>query len=385
MKKKRNLKESLRCSVEIANLSPSSHNSQPWELAFIENQEKKENLEKFLKLEENKNSSVSGYIIICLNQQRNLTALKSHRLEMLMSCGAFVELLLMDLARQGWQSEYCWVNEGVLNSSKELFQELPVFWKPVIIFALSKGEVVNPPISLTDIENRTTNRGPYKTGNIGINSDNFKNLQSFAFPEKVKDCQLTLIEENKMIKKYASFVARYSDVDFTHPQAWKETYSFMHFSDSDIEKAEYGFGITHIFGPMSKFKKKFYQIFLAPGTMQILKYFGYAKYIGYQFGNLVKQSSMLAYLNFKQDKPDVLTQIAGGAIMLNFWLKVTQQNLTLHPISIILQHPQIRIKLQQEMDLPTGRGFFFTRLGSPIVKFPPAYRRKNLNEKIYLL
>ena len=377
MELKTKLEQNLKEAAKFANLAPSSHNSQPWELVFVQSEKGKDSLEKFFQLEHN--TSNLGYIIICLNKKRNLIALKAHRLEMLMSCGAFLELLAQNLKNQGWNASYCWANENGIPSLKELFDKLPEFWEPVTIFALNKEENTDKVISQVDIKKRTTNRGPYKTNDINISPENAKKLQSLSFPEKVKDCQVTLVQEKEQIKKFASFVARYGDTDFTHKQAWRETYSFIHFSDSQIEKAEYGFGVTHIFGPMSKFMKKFYQIFLHPKTMQILKYFGYAKYVAYEFGKLVNLSPMLAYLNFKDNQPNIATQIAGGSIMMNFWLKMAEHNLALHPVSIILQHKKIRIKLQKEMELPEGRAFFFTRIGVPIVDFPPSLRRKNLS------
>lgn len=69
---------------------------------------------------------------------------------------------------------------------------------------------------------------------------------------------------------------------------------------------------------------------------------------------------------------------AAGALA-DYWLDATAAGLVLHPISIVIQHDDLRLALQRRFCLP-GRVFFAARLGHPAAAFPasPAPRRGGL-------
>jgi len=114
---------------------------------------------------------------------------------------------------------------------------------------------------------------------------------------------------------------------------------------------------------------------LAPTTMRLLKYVGYPRIIAGQLGGLVGGSPATVTLAMPDPEPDRGALVVAGGLVLDYWLRATAEGLAMHPVSVILQHDDIRKRFQDAFGL-SGRVVFFARLGVPDATFPPTPRRR---------
>src|SRR5262249_29745143 len=108
--------DALREAVDIARLAPSSHNSQPWGLAVVRSPEARRPVCDVLdRPGSGRPASTPGarHLVLALDRGRELTALHDHRVEMYLSCGTYLHLLLEALRIAGWSaSRVAWNEDG---------------------------------------------------------------------------------------------------------------------------------------------------------------------------------------------------------------------------------------------------------------------------------
>lgn len=371
--------DALREAVDIARLAPSSHNSQPWGLAVVRSPEAMSQVcGVFDRPASGRPESRPGsrHLVLALDRERELTALHDHRVEMYLSCGAYLHLLLEALRIAGWgASRVAWNEDS--RCDWLLPAALPGEWLPLAAVQLSPA----PPeehgrlVELARVAGqRITNRAPYRKEAPAATV-----LESPA-PLPPADAALRpavevrLITERKAIESIGSFVAASAAIDFAHPTAWRETHRFIRWSPGD--HLEDGFPVEQLFGPMSRARKLLYRAALAPPTLFLLARLGYAAYLAKQLGELVGNTPALVAFSLPSERPAISAVVGGGAAVMEFWLRATAAGAALHPISVILQHPDIRARFQRDHGL-SGRVFFFARLGYPASAFPPAPRRRD--------
>ncbi|HKE19473.1 MAG TPA: nitroreductase family protein [Kofleriaceae bacterium] len=376
------LDDALRCAVAVARHAPSSHNSQPWALAAVRSRPGRTRCRELVDRTSPARTASADrpaeprHIVLALDGARELTALDDHRVEMFVSCGAYLHLLLGALRAGGWRaSRIAWNEDGERGWLSA--PGLPEEWLPLAVVELAPFDP-GPPHELDELgrlaERRITNRAPYLERPLAPPL-----LESLAGPARPAlpsppAVGVQLVTDRARIASIGGFVARTAGIDFAHPAAWRETHRFIRWSRA--EPIEDGFPIEQLFGPMSRLRKLLVRAALAPITLLLFARLGYAGYLARQLGRLVGGAPALAAFSLPSERPAISQQVAGGAEVMDFWLRATAAGVALHPVSVLLQHAAIRERFQREHGL-SGRVFFFARLGYPAASFPPAPRRRD--------
>lgn len=349
----------LQFALEIAASAPSSHNVQPWSLARATPEP----------------VGVVAKLVLALDRERCLEALpEAHELEMHLSCGAYLELLVTGLSARGWRVEV-----SVADAMPVTLPDSMVPLATMRIAGTVDGSACQEAQQRCDTAmERKTHRGPYQGGPVpqGL-ADIVSTPRTFAFPAENHELSdavgWQLLESSAAIQKAADFVSQHASIEFTHARNWAETYRCLRFYDSD--SAEDGMPIANLLGPVPSWQRPILQALLAPLAMRGLGRLGLARSLAGQFGERVGEASALLYGFMPSHADDLGTRLAAGAQMLALWLAMSSQGLSLHPISVVLQHQTLREDFQRQLELPAGRGFFFARVGYSSDDVEPAPRR----------
>ncbi|MEZ4361202.1 MAG: hypothetical protein R3B48_13545 [Kofleriaceae bacterium] len=368
----------LRAAVDLAYLAPSSHNSQAWGLAVARSPEAHRRLGAALERATGQAapSPSARRVVLALDRARELNALRDHRVEMYLSCGAYLHLLLEVLRLRGWGAARVMWNEAL---RVDWLQPVapPRRWLPLAVIELSprpradRGRL----IELTRlVARRTTNRAPYR----GAPPADALLAAPAPLPQESSaprpPVETHVLTDRAKIASIGAFVAANAAIDFAHPKAWRETHRFLRWSSGD--HVEDGLPIEQLYGPLSPARKLWHRVTLAPPVLSRLAHVGHATRLAEQLGALVRDSPALAVVSLAAERPTLSETVDGGAALMQLWLRATAAGAALHPISAILQHPDLRVRFQRDHDLP-GRVVFFSRLGYPASAFPPAPRRRD--------
>lgn len=375
----------LQTAAETARLAPSSHNCQPWALVRLSGAQARASAARLL---DAPGGSLprddSEYVAVVLDRTRQLDSLASHELEMQLSCGAFTQLLIQSLACQGW-----WLERSVLTDEPGgwAYRAVPapvralqgLGWRPgwTLLAVLELRYAGMPEGSLTECQElaaaRRTNRGPYldrpvDTGTIEQLLTAAPGLSANA-PVNIR--HLTSREDRG---RFVDFVARHADRDFSDAAAWRETYSYVRPTRVEAARRGDGFSLSQLFGRLNPVRAMVLRTALRPTTMRVLKHFGYPHILAGRLAAAIRPTPAIVAMGFTEASTSAADALRGGARLADYWLAATRHGLALHPISIVLQHEDLRLRLQSTLALP-GRTFFISRLGHPGSGFPPAPRR----------
>ncbi len=89
---------------------------------------------------------------------------------------------------------------------------------------------------------------------------------------------------------------------------------------------------------------------------------------------MVRPTPAVVAMSFDRTEPTLADAVKGGARLADYWLCATAAGLALHPVSVVLQHEDLRTAFQSSLRIP-GRAFFVSRLGLPVTEFPCSPRR----------
>ncbi|MFE7029811.1 nitroreductase family protein [Streptomyces sp. NPDC057621] len=388
----------LREAADIAAHSPSSHNCQPWGVAWATGRGARRAAERLVEEAPTDgpeapdgSSGESGtaggdtdeYVILALDRERELTSLPAHAVEMLVSCGAYLQILLRSLAHQGWSTDRIHFVEplagGRTGGAREVCRLLgdtwPVSWSPLCAVRLRRTD--EPDGSLADLRRtalaRRTNRAPYRPETVEPAV-----LEGLSAPSTGvaagADVTVRHLMADRERAAFADLVARHGGRDFSHRQAWRETYSFVRRDEAEARARGDGFPLSQLFGPLSGPRRHALRLALAPTTMSVLRHAGYHRVLARQLARVVRPTPAVVALGLADASPGVEATVRGGARLAEYWLRATRAGLALHPVSVVLQHDDVRKELQDRLRLP-GRTFFVSRLGRPLTDFPPPPRR----------
>ncbi|BBN83575.1 RedV protein [Pseudoalteromonas sp. A25] len=308
--------------IELAKLVPSSHNCQPWRVHL-----------------HHAGMPFDGTLNISIDSEHTINALSSLKNEMLMSLAGFSCALINLLEASG---VVCEVQSNTANLSVIDNEDTQVF--SVYLTLKPDSEDKTRFVRLSQLlQNRYTHRGELHTD---------KPLQ---WQQDILATKLWPNEQLHWLKvtsqkqtQIAKLVARFAALDFSHRKAWQETYQFIDFAKGKHVKKERGFNIQQLMGPMSAFKRRINQLLLHPNTMLVLNKFGMAQKMADMLAMLSEQSAQLICL-CHSNKADTTAWLAAGEYMLEAWLQATEQQLAVHPLSVLLQHSDAKTALHHTL------------------------------------
>ncbi|MEU2281089.1 RedV protein [Streptomyces sp. NPDC013178] len=368
------LDEATRCAA----LSPSSHNCQPWGLARAVSGPARAAAAAFLGLAEDDAGQASSppggteYLALALDRRRHLVALPAHAVEMGVSCGAYWRVLLRALAAQGWAPVRSRTAEEP--GACPFGAVWPREWSLLCVVALRRGAASDERVAdlAATARERRTNRSPYRTAPLDPGL-----LEHLARPahdaEGSGGIDVRHLTDPTALEAFAALLARHAGRDFAHHRAWRETHSFLRWSEAHAHGRGDGFTLTQLFGPMSRPHHLARRLALAPSAMRVLCRAGYDRRLAAGLAALARRSPAVVAMGFTGVAPGPADVLRGGARLVDHWLRATRSGLALHPISVLLQHDDLRHEARTALGLP-GHTFFLARLGRPTVGSPPAPR-----------
>lgn len=334
--------DALANALKIAATSPSSHNCQPWVLVRLGPEA----------------------LLLVSDRDRELRTLPAHRAEMRVSCGLFWRLLHLALAAQGWVVD--------TESMPEL-SELPPTWTPLRVARFHFNGA--PDGSLDDLRSiagrRHTNRGPYLDRAVPSTVLGELGMRGAVAEPRVHIRHLTIERDRNL---FAAFVARHGGREFAHRAAWREAYSFIRRTETEARIRGDGYAFTTLFGPLSTGSLLLRRVVLAPAAMSALRLTGFPRLLSGKLAAIVRRSPVIVSMSLPDSADPEWDLVTAGGVLLDYWLRATAFGLVLHPVSVVIQHEDLRRELQAGFDLP-GRVFFIARLGYPAERFPSAPRR----------
>lgn len=357
----------LDAAAAIAALSPSSHNSQPWALARLSSAGARRSAGALLGLD----GGGREHLALAVDRTRQLDALPAHAVEMVLSCGAYWQVLIDALAAAGWVLDASCGEPGPLGDGRQLCGGWPPTWSPLAVAAFRPGG--GDDAALAELRRlataRRTNRAAY--------------LDAVPFPDVLARLagdpagpgtevrHLTGPDERAA---FADLVARHAGRDYSHDAAWRETHAFLRWSRADAAARGDGLLLGEPAGLLAGPRQRVSRLALAPASMRVLRHVGYAGVLGRRLAGTVRSTPVIVALSVPGPEPDDRCLLDAGGRLVRYWLAATGAGLALHPISVLVQHEDVRRQLEDRLGLP-GRVVFVSRLGRPAVGVPPAPRR----------
>ncbi|TDT28120.1 hypothetical protein EV562_115131 [Streptomyces sp. BK208] len=364
--------QALEEAVGTAALSPSSHNCQPWGLARVTTAAARRTAAELT------GEDADEYLVLALDRGRELTALAAHAVEMEVSCGIYGRILLRGLAARGWTVASVRVLDGdapIRGGGSRFGAGWPARWTPLCVVALRPGTPSGEgPADLRETAlARRTHRGAYRPEPVP--AELLRDLAGTVSPDGERDLiRVRHLTEPQELRAFASFVARHAGRDFGHRAAWRETHSFLRRDLADATARGDGFTPDQLFGPMSRPRRAALRCALAPATMRLLGKVGYHRVLAAGLADLVRRTPAMVTMGFAGPEPGRAELLRGGERLADYWWRATRHGLSLHPVSIVVQHDDLRGRLERELSLP-GRTFFVSRVGAAERPAPRSHRR----------
>ncbi|MBI3898688.1 MAG: hypothetical protein HY308_10385 [Gammaproteobacteria bacterium] len=381
----------IRRAAEWASLAPSSHNCQPWSLIGCNQRFYTEHVQPSPVVPfEWRNALVLG-----IDQTRSLSALLSLKREMRMSVGGFAALFHNFLRLQGIDVAVQLFSQGWAPATAMGAQKFSTC-EPLAVFFINEQLISEQPAQLDYLlrlaQQRKTLRGRYRISSVCMLPTDAGSVLPYRLSTD-DACTWHKRDQRQDVKRLAEFVARHAERDFSDRRAWAESYRHIDFSERTGEVDDIGFNIQQLLGPMPAWKRAWYRGLLAPVFMPVSVRLGVARRIARQLGDLVAHSAAVYYLTYSPSSIEQSAQAASngslvvnplpgaqgvvrsiadyaerqflaGESMLALWLAATENGLALHPVSVVLQHDDIRAQLQQLLQV-LDEIWFLARVGEP--------------------
>jgi nitroreductase len=366
--------DALSAALEIAVRSPSSHNCQPWCVARMASAPARAAAGKILDrgAPERRPASADGeFLVLGIDTERRLGALPAHALEMELSCGLYWRLLQRSLAAQGWSMVR---SKALGRGASPSGLGLPGSWEPLCAAEFRRDAESGGRLEeLRDlVRRRHTNRAPFRPDPVDpalLTSLARHRRGGTGLPVVIR--HLRSWPERS---RFTRFVAGYGGRDFAHGGAWRETHSFIRWSMDAASARGDGFTLDHLFGPRPPHDRWARRLAFAPPVMAALSRVGYPRFLAGRLAAVVRRSPAIVMMGLPVPDPCPADALSAAAVLADYWLDATRAGLVLHPISIVIQHDDLRFALQRRFCM-TGRVFFVARLGRPTAAFPASPRR----------
>ncbi|MVO85124.1 hypothetical protein GPA10_10240 [Streptomyces sp. p1417] len=489
--------DALDVAARIAVLSPSSHNCQPWALAWARGSASRAVAARLLAGPGGEPAVGGGpapggedgdgtceYLVLGLDRDRSLRSLPAHAVEMLLSCGLYGQLLLRALDAQGWTADALRFAAGPAEGDPAPGMELPGTawpraWAALCVARLRPtartatgtaawtgtgtaartgtgtaawtatgtaartgtgpaartptgpaertgepagkpagkpiGELTGqPPGEPTGqppgepagelaalratARARRTNRAPYRPHPVRPALLDGLTTPSGCGAARGAEVGVRHLTSEADRAAFADLVARYGGRDFSHRAAWRETHAYLRPTAAAAAARGDGFALDQLFGPLPWPRRQALRVALAPATMRLLGRAGYDRLLARRLADVVRPTPAVVAMSFTrrtptaggapttqgapttgrtpapEDTPTLADAVKGGARLADYWLCATRAGLALHPVSVVLQHDDVRAALQSRLGIP-GRAFFVSRVGWPTAEFPSSPRR----------
>ncbi|MEU5832545.1 RedV protein [Streptomyces diacarni] len=362
----------LTAATALAAHAPSSHNCQPWGIVRLAGTRARAAAGHVLGVEPRPDEE---YVALALDHERELSALPAHATEMRVSCGAYWRILLRGLAAQGWHA----TRTRTPASEAAPVHGWPHRWSLLCIGALRRTATCQGSLAELHgaVHNRRTCRGPYRSEPLDPAVLTILERPSEA-PGAAPAGTVTTqhITQPHLVRAFADFCAQHAGRDFSHHKAWRETHSFLRWSAAHARSRGDGFTLPQLFGPLSPLRQLSTRVLLNPKVLLPLCGLGYHRRLAAGVATLIRESTPgLLAMGFEARRPGLADMLAGGARLADYWLAATEAGVALHPLSVAVQHEDLRQELQKSLGL-RGRTFFISRLGSPEVQGSPTLRRQ---------
>lgn len=389
--------DALHTAARIAVLSPSSHNCQPWGVAWARSGAARTTAARLLDggrggapvsglpvLRAGSGDGACHYLVLGLDHDRSLRSLPAHAVEMLLSCGLYWQLLLRALDAQGWSVDALHFAEGPAEGEPVRGVELPGTdwprsWAALCVARLRP--VAGGPEHAEELSAlraaaraRRTNRAPYHPRPVRPALLDGLSVPSGSGAARGAEVAVRHLTSGADRAAFADLVARYGGRDFSHGAAWRETHAYLRPTRAAATARGDGFALDQLFGPLRWPRRQALRAALAPATMRLLRHVGYARVLARGLAQVVRPTPAVVAMSFTRTAPTLADAVKGGARLADYWLCATRSGLALHPVSVVLQHDDVRAVLQSSLEI-SGRAFFMSRLGWPVTEFPPSPRR----------
>ncbi|MGW0705616.1 RedV protein [Streptomyces sp. NPDC002643] len=369
--------DALRAAAAIAALSPSSHNCQPWASAWLTGDPVR--AAAAAALGGDAAAPDTAYLALGLDRTHEIGALAAHAVEMRVSCGVYAQVLLTALEARGWSVRRLRLSDAEDDGPRVLGTAWPAPWTLLGLVELrgAPGPARTGHGTFEDLAavaaERRTNRAPYRKDPVATTV-----LDGLTAPSSGAahgaPVGISHLFQDADRAHFAGFVARYGGRDFAHGPAWRETHSFLRRDATEAAARGDGFTLEQLFGPLRPLRHGFLRLALSPRVMSLLRRAGYHRLLASRMAAVVRRTPVITAMTFTTDTPGQADMVRAGARLADYWLRATRAGLVLHPVSVVVQHDDVREALARRLGL-TGRLFFVSRLGHPAASFPPAPRR----------
>ena len=372
----------LEKATALAAHSPSSHNSQPWALLRLDGDESRRAAGQLTDCGPDAGEQDGvAFLALALDRRRALAALPAHAAEMALSCGMFGQVLLRALAAQGWETAAI-ATAVTADEAEGAWRALrpPPGAEPLAVLALRRtpaagGRGAGEALAAfaATVLARRTNRASYHEA--PVDRETLAALLAPA-PCLAADARVTVrhLRAPEERRRFARLVARYGGRDFTHRAAWRETHSYIRRDEADARAHGDGITLEQLFGPMSRPRRAATRLALTPSVLGAMSQAGYDRMLAGRLATLARTTPVITAASLPEAEPGGGDLLRAGAWLAEYWLRATEHGLALHPMSIVLQHDDIRYTLQRDLGLP-GRAVFVSRLGHPTAESPAPPRR----------
>ncbi|WP_114391396.1 hypothetical protein [Notoacmeibacter marinus] len=331
----------IKDAAATARWAPSSHNSQPWQVEI-----------------EPLDSTEVRHVHIRFDETARLCALEALDDEMVISLGLFAGIFCRQLGSASVPYRV----------SADPPTALTIRVGPATSRRPEKAQE-----RTDEIRARRTSRGAFSPRLLTASDRKALQTRQWTGLGIGTAASVQLLEDAVLRQSVARLLERFGAQDFSHFAAWSETYAHIKFVPASALREGRGFSIESILGPLSPMRRSLMRIVLHPVTMQFLRPFGLPRAMARSLSRLAFSAPALLMLVAEEARPGFSDLVETGSRLAEIWLAAERQGLCLHPLSVLLQHPDARQALQEALGL-SGQPVFIARVGEALHLAPPSPR-----------